>query len=166
MPSQATPGYSAHTLAADRNLDKRQIHNFVGVLRRLLSSGLNQTKVAKLLGVEQPTISGILHGKQGVSVGTAIRLAEVADIALEEIMGVTTSQPLSFSLEAACKFARANGISEDVISDYCALETGNGMPAEDIYFEIRTLAKSRSRTRLNSDISSAERLLPDLIDKD
>ncbi len=132
---------------AERDLTEKQMENLRAVLRGLLT-GLPQKQVAERIGKRPSTVSGILSKRQFASLALAHRIAKAAEISIDEIMGKPT-QALSkraYALDAAIRFAHATGIPESVTAEF-AKTADLAAPAEDLYFEIRALARRKERRR-------------------
>ncbi len=128
---------------AERDLTEKQMENLRSVLRGLLT-GLTQKQVAERIGKGPSTVSGILSRRQRASLALAHRIADAADIPIDEIMGKLPKRP--YALDAAIRFAHATGIPESVTAEF-AKTADLTAPAEDLYFEIRALARRKDRRR-------------------
>lgn len=95
-------------------------------MRELLNSAEflgNKTKLAKALGISQPSVSNLLLEKNSPAFETAERVAELAKMDVWELLG--TKKPAGErvveyderypNLQAAITFARADGIAEKAI---------------------------------------------------
>lgn len=91
-------------------------------LRKLLAEYGNQTQLARRLGVNQATISGILAGRQGTSYLLAVKIAKLQKVDERELLwgeSPHVKRPADHREEAA-QLAREDGVHEAVIESVLA----------------------------------------------
>ncbi len=128
--------------------EDERLERYRAGLRRVLESGKTQEQLAAMIGKTQGAISQILSGRQKTfSYGDAARLAAVTGTTVEELLEVRRPPPLGLSMTAALTFARANGVREEDLQAFSAIETGEDSTPEEVWTEIKCFAQKRKRQR-------------------
>ncbi|MEP7124704.1 MAG: helix-turn-helix transcriptional regulator [Byssovorax sp.] len=110
-----------------RSLSPEQNERVVGYVRELLKRYHgNQSELAPRLGVTQPTISGIVGGRQTTSYQVALRVAELLGLDEREVLhGIKPAAPVALKSnprQAAAVLAREDGVYEGAIESVLAEE--------------------------------------------
>lgn len=89
-------------------------------VERLVARFGSQRVVAEKLGVLQPSLSNFIHGKSGMGIKTASKLAALDGMTLDSLLGVDpdTARPADKypNRGIAIEFARRAGVSDSAIN--------------------------------------------------